>query len=274
MPSPVLREGEPGKPLAILEAVGAFALALLSVVLVARSPLAQWGRTALLRPFVEYFALGLVAALAIALSRRPLKSFGITRDGLRGQVDAALVCLLPFAAGKALTVACGRTQLLASVTEPLIALAVATVWARLLAARSVPPTTTAVLVLLAWPQLAPGKAASALLFYPLVLAPAEELLFRGYIQSRVNLAFGRPWRVAGAPVGVGLLVSAGLFSLFHLVNLPAVVAGRLDPAWAMALPTLGWGLAFGYLRERTDSLLPPTLCHGVPQAIAWAFLGR
>lgn len=42
----------------------------------------------------------------------------------------------------------------------------------------------------------------------------------------------------------------------------------------LAMPSFAWGLAFGYLRERTGSLLPPALVHGIPQAIAWAFLGR
>lgn len=258
----------------LLEVAGVFALALLAVVIVARSGFARWERTVVLRPFAEYLSLALVPALAIALVRRPLPAYGITAVNFHGQLDLSLVCLLPYAVAKALSFAFGRVQGLSSLTEPLIALGVAVVWARLLAARGREATTAALWILMAGSQLSLGKAISALVFYPLVLAPAEELLFRGFIQSRVNQAFGRPWRVAGAPVGVGLLVSAGLFSFFHIVNLPALVAGRIDPAWAMALPTLAWGLAFGYLRERTDSLLPSTICHGVPQAIAWAFLGR
>ncbi len=268
------QDGKSGKLFALLEVAGVFALALLAVVLVARSPFAQWARTLLLRPFVEYLALGLTPTLAIGLARRPLATYGITAANPREQLDLSLVCLLPYAVAKAWSFAVSRVQGLSSLTEPLLALGVAMVWARLVVVRRQRVSSALLWILLAGSQLSLGKATSALVFYPFVLAPAEELLFRGHIQSRLNQAFGRPWRVAGAEVGVGLFVSAGLFSFFHAVNLPALVAGRLDPAWAMALPTLAWGLAFGYLRERTDSLLPSTLCHGVPQGIAWAFLGR
>ena len=45
-----------------------------------------------------------------------------------------------------------------------------------------------------------ARAVSALVFYTLFLGPGEEVLLRGYIQSRLNQACGRPesWICAGA----------------------------------------------------------------------------
>lgn len=258
----------------LIEVIAVLAAGVGGVALVARSPLAGWQYAVLGRPFAEYLALGLTGVLAMALTRSPLSSFGLACTNVRGQLDVAFACLVPYAVGKALTLGVPRSQALASIVEPLIVLGVVAVWTRVLRSRWPEASTPVMVLLLAWPQLALGKVASALVFYPLFLAPAEELLFRGFIQARLNLAFGRPWRLAGAAFGLGGILTACLFSLFHVANLPALVQGRLDLAWGMAIPTLAWGLALGYLRERTDSLVPSIIVHGVPQAIAWAVLGR
>lgn len=262
------------KALALVDALAVFAAALAAVALVARSPLAQWERVHVLRPFAEYFALGLVPLAVLMLARLPLPFWGIRPQDLGSQLDASLKCLLPFAAGKALAYTLGPRQAVHSIAEPLIALGVLAACAWLLRPRASLPPLAALAVVFALSRVSPLQAVSALVFYPLFLGPAEELLFRGYIQSRLNRAFGRPFRLAGASCGAGLLGAALLFSAFHVLNLPALFAGRLDPAWETGVPTLARGLVLGYLRERTDSLLPPAVVHGVPQALAWAFLGR
>jgi membrane protease YdiL (CAAX protease family) len=73
--------------------------------------------------------------------------------------------------------------------------------------------------------------------------------------------------------GWGLLSTAVLFGVFHVLNLPELYAGRLDPAWGAGVAAGAWGLSFGYLREWSGSIVAPALVHGVPQGIAAAVLG-
>lgn len=59
----------------------------------------------------------------------------------------------------------------------------------------------------------------------------EEVFFRGYIQSRVDAGFGRPWRVLGCVVGPGLIMSSLLFGLIHALNTVDYFGGRWDFGW-------------------------------------------
>lgn len=88
-----------------------------------------------------------------------------------------------------------------------------------------------------------NSAAIVLFFLTLgVLAPlCEESLFRGFLYSSLRKRFG---------VGVSLLVSASLFSAAHL-----------DPG--AVVPLLCLGLVFGYVFERTRSLVPSMIAHGL-----------
>lgn len=111
------------------------------------------------------------------------------------------------------------------------------------------------------------------LFYLVFLGPGEELLFRGYIQSRLNVAFGRSFCFWGVPFGWGLLISALMFGFMHCI-------GRFNPFTARYEFTPWWGLwaifgglMMGYIREKAGSVLPTAILHGLPQAIASLMLG-
>lgn len=84
----------------------------------------------------------------------------------------------------------------------------------------------------------------------------EEFFFRGYVQSRLNDCFGRPFRFMSVSFGPGLVLAALAFGLFH----PITVAG--DPPWAWGLWTAAMGLTFGFLREKTGAVIAPALLHG------------
>lgn len=266
--------GRAARALAVLEVVLAFVVALAAVAVVARSPLARWQAEHLGRPFAEYLALGLAALAVMALRRDSWSSWGISGRRLSRQLDDGMRCAAAFALGKALTYPLGPRQAMHSLAEPVLVVGVVAACAWLLRPRGAPPMAAALVFVVAMGDVLPARAVSALVFYALFLGPAEEVLFRGYMHSRLNRAFGRPWRLAGAPWGAGALITAGLFTVLHVLNLPVLFAGAWQPLPATAVPTFAWGLALGYLRERTGSLLPPVLAHGVPQAIAWAVLGR
>ncbi|MEK6702205.1 MAG: CPBP family intramembrane glutamic endopeptidase [Planctomycetota bacterium] len=102
----------------------------------------------------------------------------------------------------------------------------------------------------------------------------EELFFRGYMQSRLNMAFGRPYRVLGTQFGVGLLVTSVMFGFIHALNTVDYFNGRYEFAWAWGLMNVGAGLLFGLMRERTGSILPGAVAHAVTDILerAPAFL--
>ena len=87
-----------------------------------------------------------------------------------------------------------------------------------------------------------------------LVAPAEELLFRGAIQGRLRERFGPVPAVAAASL---------LFGSLHLANysgsLPSIVAG--------ALLIAAVGAVFGTVYELTDNLVVPVLVHGCYNAV-------
>ena len=93
-----------------------------------------------------------------------------------------------------------------------------------------------------------------MLLYQLVyLGLPEEIFFRGYCQSRLDQAFGTPWRWLGASFGIGLVIASLLFALGHVV---------MDGGWSrfnVFLPSL----VFGWLRARTGGIIAPAIFHGL-----------
>lgn len=117
-----------------------------------------------------------------------------------------------------------------------------------------------------------GNALSAFVFYVFFLGLGEELLFRGYIQSRLNAAFGKPLRFFGVNCGWGIVMTAALFGLMHVLNLGSLVGGRWQLAWWWGFWTFFSGLVLGFVREKSGSIIASTILHGLPQAIAYAVL--
>jgi membrane protease YdiL (CAAX protease family) len=100
----------------------------------------------------------------------------------------------------------------------------------------------------------------------------EEFAFRGYFQSRLNQAFGRPLRLFGIQFGAGLIIASLLFGLWHADNTYDPAIGLSSLAWGWGLWTFVAGLFFGVLREKTGTLVAPGLAHGLPDAVGEAFI--
>lgn len=98
----------------------------------------------------------------------------------------------------------------------------------------------------------------------------EEIFLRGYVQSRLNQAFSRPWVVFGVQCGPGLVIASLLFGLLHAFNTYNPAAGQYTLAWGWALFTVFGGLFFGLIREKTGSLLGCGIAHGLPDAVGEA----
>jgi membrane protease YdiL (CAAX protease family) len=96
----------------------------------------------------------------------------------------------------------------------------------------------------------------------------EEIFFRGYLHSRVNQAFGRPFRFLGVDFGLGLIASSVLFGFIHALNTVDYFGGPFDFAWLWWLPNFAGGLFFGFLREKRRSILPGAIIHGLSDVFA------
>jgi len=90
-----------------------------------------------------------------------------------------------------------------------------------------------------------GDLFAAVVVLGLLAGGAEELFFRGYMQSRLRAA----WRPATAVV-----VTSVAFALLHM-------------EWIHASMALVLGLYLGALTERTGSVLPAIVCHVVNNSV-------
>jgi len=95
-----------------------------------------------------------------------------------------------------------------------------------------------------------------------IIGLSEEFFFRGFAQTRLNHAFGRPYRFLGARWGWGLVAAAVLFGLCHIVD------GNLS-----RMKVAFFGLFAGWLRERSPSIAVPAVYHGLSN-ILYDFLQR
>jgi membrane protease YdiL (CAAX protease family) len=85
----------------------------------------------------------------------------------------------------------------------------------------------------------------------LMIALPEEAFYRGYLQSRLDDAFGTRWNIFGAKIGPSLFVTSAVFALGHLATVH-------DPArLAVFFPSL----LFGWLRARTRGVGASVLFH-------------
>jgi uncharacterized protein len=91
-----------------------------------------------------------------------------------------------------------------------------------------------------------GGLIAAILVIGIAPGIAEELLFRGYIQTRLTARWGAVW---------GVLITSVLFAVFHLDPLQGVLA------FAM-------GLFLGAITERSASIIPAMICHAANNTFA------
>ena len=161
--------------------------------------------------FAGVLSLGAVAlvGLALRLERAPVRSIGLARPV--AALEGALWWLVPALAGLGIALALG--------------------WGRI--------------ELLAAPAEAVGKFAALVALVFLSEALPEELIFRGWLQSRLTSRLG-PWG--------GVLGQAALFTAFAVI-----IGAAPDPMQASFIAA--FGVALGVLRAATGSLWAPIGFH-------------
>ena len=226
----------------------------------------------------------------LSFCRRSFEQYGLTLNGWKANLNIGLVWGLSFAAA-ALVVIRFASIHFDPLQPPDVKRSVAATIGQLVntflllcflshgsgAARRIPSWVSLLIVfgllsvptVLAWSFHRPvlNTTLSALwLFFGAGFG--EEIFFRGYIQSRINRAFGRPYRWMNVDFGVGLIVSSVLFGLIHVLNTVDYFGGRYDFAWLWWLPNIASGLFFGFLREKMGSIVAGGVFHGLTDMLA------
>jgi membrane protease YdiL (CAAX protease family) len=211
---------------------------------------------------------------AMALSGVDMHSYGFTLRQWRSDLSIAIVCLVVWVgffpsfvfsslAGNALANA------LIHIAASLLALGLAAnkktpiVVAR--PGRFVFSCISAVPYAVLGANMSPdgGLIFSTIIFQFFFAGFGEEILFRGYIQSRLNEDFGKPWSFKGVSFGPGLLISATLFGVLHMLNPFNPFTGSYDLAMWWAVTSGVSGLLFGFVREKTGTVVSASLAHGL-----------
>jgi membrane protease YdiL (CAAX protease family) len=237
------------------------------------------GLAAIQRQYLHwnYFSHVIMVVLAIgamAIGKRDFTSYGFTLKKWRSDLSVALICLIS-AAGY-----------IPSLISPAIA-----------GNRPINTLFVVAAVLLAlWLVLSKKNEGTAEksglgIFWPIVLIPGiialvlgvvgsgiiastivfqfyfagfgEEILFRGYFQSRLSQDFGRPWRIKGVAFGPGLLIASALFGVLHMLNPFNPLMGKFEIDLLWGISSFVGGLLFGFLREKTGTVLSASLGHGL-----------
>lgn len=113
-----------------------------------------------------------------------------------------------------------------------------------------------------------GHTLAIFLAYAFFVGFGEEILYRGYMQSRLNDVFGKPYQFFKVTFGWGAIFTALFFGLTHVGLLRWMLGLSGCLTWAWGFWTVFSGLVLGFVREKSGSILAPALLHGLPQAIA------
>jgi membrane protease YdiL (CAAX protease family) len=289
---PSIRQFDTGVPatstktklLALLEVLLVFAALEGLEVLWRSTGIPQWEVQNLGWSYTGMLSWVAVPALIIWLPRRNWAEYGVSLANWRTNLDigikAYLVAFIPlvFGLGGAMQLGLDTNQvsggLFVAVIE-VVALAVM-VWILnrqkpVKSGRRNVITTFLLLLLPICVALAMRKLSmvivSTVVWQFVFSGFGEEFAFRGYFQSRLNQAFGRPMRLFGIQFGAGLIIASLLFGLWHADNTYDPAIGFSSLAWGWGLWTFVAGLFFGVLREKTGTLLAPGIAHGLPDAI-------
>ncbi|MBN1922370.1 MAG: CPBP family intramembrane metalloprotease [Anaerolineae bacterium] len=233
-----------------------------------------WQTAALGFPFAVFVYVVMVAVplLIILLRRENFAAYGLIFKPTKYHLDIAATCFVPVAlANLPFGMGVDHTRWGGALILAVVQLALLFVVARVL--RVKPSAASAGFLGVALlPQLAAdsvaGKALVTFLTYALFVGFGEEILYRGYVHSRLNAAFGTPFTFHDVAYGWGTLITALIFGLTHVGILRWMLGLSGAMTWAWGFWTFFGGLVFAYVREKSGSILAPALLHGLPQAIA------
>ncbi len=262
---------------AILEVICVLILVLLIIKMIPASHLSEWQKTRLGHPFLNHATMIAISLLVLALTRRDFAAYGISFKNMKYHLLVTLICLIPILLASSAFNLLDYQKWDGAFILSIIYLALLFIFVWLLRKKPSAGEAAALGALFlcfAIPSAAgadTGKSILSFIYFLCFVGFGEEILFRGYFQSRLNAAFGKPLRFFGVKWGWGIIITSLLFGLAHIFNGFNPFLGKFGLAWPYGLWTIFFGLAFGYLREKTGSIVAPAILHGLPRAIAALF---
>jgi hypothetical protein len=265
------------KAKAVVEVVVVFGLTLLLMVLVGVSPLGAWERQLSKYFFIEYAVMIAFPLLILLATRRNLASYGLSLRNPRYHLSVAAIAIVPVAIGDVVLSFVNHQQWGGALIMSGVQIAVLFAVGWLL--RNKPTFNESGTMLGAYllmaalgltQQVVSSNPIAGFVYYLFFLGLGEELLFRGYIQSRLNVAWGRPFQFFGVNWGWGIVITSVLFGSMHVLNTGSAIMGDWQIEWWWGLWTFFAGLVLGFVREKTGSIAAPTIIHGLPQALGAA----
>ena len=176
----------------------------------------------------NYFSHILMIAFGvgmIAIQKADFHSYGFTLKQWRSDLSIAVICLIMLWLGYLLSFT-GNSVVNSSLQIALTLIAVV-----LVAIKKIKPqggkqgqaTSSFILavplmIIVADALEGVGLIASTAVFQFFMAGFGEEILFRGYMQTRLNEDFGKPWQFKGVNFGPGLLIVSVLFGVLHLIS--------------------------------------------------------
>jgi membrane protease YdiL (CAAX protease family) len=259
------------KAKAILDVVIVFIIIALGFKVINMSPLGKWENQVIGRYFLEYSLVLLVPLAILVLTRRSFSEYGINFKNLGYHLKVVAVGILPFFVLSATLFLLGwdswKNTILISILELVLLIMVAWMLRNFPTIGKGNSMGTFIFLVaglhLALPEASVGMVGTKLVYTFIFVALGEEILFRGYIQSRVNEAFGRPYIFFGVNWGWGLIIGSLLFGIWHILNPFNPFTGQFDLMWQWGLWTFFLGLILGFIREKTGSVVGPAILHGV-----------
>lgn len=227
-------------------------------------------------PVLNHTLMILVPLLIAAVRKKQPRAYGIAFKDLGYHLNIAGVCFIPVVlANIPFGMGLDYQRWPGALLLAGVRIALFFVLARLLRTQpsryGLSGMSVGVLLMAGWGISAESpvtKALAVFVTYAVFVGFGEEILYRGYIQSRLNEAFGRPYTVFGVKIGWGMVIASLLFGLSH-VGLVTWILGPSRPlTWAWGFWTFFGGFVYGLVREKSGSIVAPAILHGLPQAIA------
>jgi membrane protease YdiL (CAAX protease family) len=224
--------------------------------------------------YFSHVIMIVVAIGAMAVGKKNFASYGFTLKKWRSDLSIALICLIS-AAGyipSLISPSIAGNRLINTLF--IIAAVLLALW--LVLKRKDEGMAKESGVRIFWPVISIpaviaivlgmvgfGIVASTIVFQFYFAGFGEEILFRGYFQSRLNQSFDRPWRIKGVSFGPGLLIASALFGVLHMLNPFNPLMGKFELDLLWGISSFFGGLLFGFLREKTGTVLSAGLGHGL-----------
>ena len=273
----------------VVEVLAVFAfLQLIIILLEGASGLVRWERRVLGWSYFTGFLMVLVSTLALVLQKRELEPSGLTLRGWETSLDAGLKGFLFLVGPRLLLTLLSSRGAAYLYADGSLVLSVAMFFAlflllRHLTGKSYRPFSSvrvrlvlAVLVLVFPLVLGAALGRLSLGVFSTVLWQlafggfAEELFYRGYIQSTVNEEYGRPWSVEGVAYGPGLLVSSALYGLDRALNTFRPLQGVYRVSWSWGFYAFSVGVFYGFIREHTGDVVGSGVANGLVDSVGEA----